>query len=59
MIVDSKPLLHVPPFRIKSIPSLKEFETCVAEVGLINPEGFALGAASGKSIEFNNFSVKG
>ena len=47
MIVDSKPLLHEPPFRITSRSSLKKFETCVAEVGLINPEGFALGAASG------------
>jgi hypothetical protein len=44
--VDSSPIFVEPPFRIKSTFSPSPFNTCSALVGLKEPKGLALGAAS-------------
>ncbi len=47
MIVDSTPLSHGPPSRTRSMRPSSDCMTCSLRVGLILPEGLALGAATG------------
>jgi len=58
MIVDSKPILDLPPSRINLIFFPNSSSTSFLETGLIFVEILALGAASGYFKFLSNFLVK-
>ena len=58
IIVDSMPISHLPPSRIYGILLPSWSLTCFAVVGLMYPNGFALGAAKGKSRLFKRIDSK-
>ena len=59
IIVDSRPILHLPPLRINLTLLLNSSITSYAEVGLNLDDIFALGAAKGKLNFLRSFLATG